>query len=282
MKKIIFAIHMMVLCNAAWSQMDTSRHVMLLKDGTKIYGYVKEEHIDTLYFLSTLMGDLAIPRSKIKDYYKQTNIITPAKVAIYNDRYFLCESAYGVKANTGYIASSEIYVNKAAYGVTDLFSIEAGSTYNADLEGIQAYLGGKYSFIMNQNLRAAYRIMIGKEVNNDNSMQYRHEAILTFGSRTSNLSISYYYHRGAIGYEESIKRRHFFSLSSRYQFTRNLSFVFENIFVNKNILLANIGISKDFLQSNWSIGISTLGWLPTSKADTRLILPYMGVKIQMH
>jgi hypothetical protein len=262
MKKIITAILMVALGNVTWAQMDTSRHVLLLKDGTKLYGYVKEEHSDTLYFLSTLLGDLAVPRPKIYSYYKQNNIITPSNIAIYNDRYFMCESAYGLQANTGYITSSEIYINKAAYGVTDLFSVEVGSSYNADLDGILAYLGGKYSIILNQNLRVAYRIMIGTGVEDDNPLQYRHEAMLTYGNRISNISISYYYEKASIRFYDLVKRNHFFSLSGRYQFTNNLSFVFENIIANKNILLANIGISKDYLGKNWSIGLTTVGWLP--------------------
>lgn len=277
MKKII-VLFIVLLQHTASAQMDTSRHVMHLKDGTKIFGYVKEEHADTLYFLSILLGDLAVPRSKIHDYYKENNIITPSKRATYNDRYFMCESAYGLKAKTAYLTSSEFYINKAAYGITDLFSIEVGSSYNTDLDGLITYLGGKYTFVLSQNFRLAYHLMIGKEVYDFNPLLYRHEAILTYGSPTANLSFSYYYQKSSIRYDDLVIRNHFFSLSGRYQFTHNLSFVFENIIANKNVLLANIGISKDYLKSNWSLGLTTVGWLPYSKVDRRVLLPYVGVK----
>lgn len=100
-------------------------------DGNEFVGLVEAEDSVQIVVETTLLGKVTIPRTSIKTMtWQKTSNIKAGKLWFENPqstRYFWSPNGFGLKKGEGYYQNIWVLWNQASVGVTDFFSIGAGT-----------------------------------------------------------------------------------------------------------------------------------------------------------
>ena len=235
MKKIVFTIALGLMIIGANAQTDVvgKKYIYEFRDGTTIIGTFVKDEAGNIY-ISELDGkETYIPRVMVAQIHEVTddNIKNGEYwfPNLHDSRYFFSPSAFGLEKGEGYFGQSYWVMWQAQYGITDEFSIGAGTT----LWGFPATLNAKYSFNIKNDINAAMGwfwvgdLFYGSGRGSILNMPY---AVITKGSKENNITLGASYNFGGLdddNDEVDFKERLVLNAGGTFRMGRRFSFVFE-------------------------------------------------------
>jgi hypothetical protein len=157
MKKIVFTIVFGLTILIANAQTDVvgKKYIYEFRDGTTIIGNFIKDEAGNIYITELDGKETYIPRVMVAqihelsdENFKNGEYWFPN---LHDSRYFFSPSAFGLEQGEGYFGHSYWVMWQAQYGITDEFSIGAGTT----LWGFPGTLNAKYSINIKEDINAA-------------------------------------------------------------------------------------------------------------------------------
>ena len=237
MKKLIFTIALALglLTTNAQTDVVGKKYIYEFRDGTTIIGtFVKEDggniYINNLEGKETYLPSVMVAQiNEVSDEnFKNGEYWFPN---LHDSRYFFSPSAFGLEQGEGYFGHSYWMLWQAQYGITDAFSIGAGTT----IMGFPGTVNTKYSFNIKEDLNAAIGwFWVGDlfgysdgEVTSLLNMPY---AVVTKGSKENNITLGAAFNL-ANPFEDNLDvepvQRLVLNVGGTYRMGRRFAFVFE-------------------------------------------------------
>ena len=196
MKKIIFTISLALGLLFASAQTDIvgKKYIYEFRDGTTIIGTFVKDEAGNIYINDMEDKETYIPRVMVAQIHevndenlKDGEYWFPN---LHDSRYFFSPSAFGLEEGEGYFGHSYWILWQAQYGITDEFSIGAGTT----LFGFPGTVNAKYSFNIKKDLNAAIGWfwvgdLFGYSNGNVSSLINMPYAVVTKGSKENNITL---------------------------------------------------------------------------------------------
>jgi len=196
MKKIIFTISLALGLLFASAQTDIvgKKYIYEFRDGTTIIGTFVKDEAGNIYINDMEDKETYIPRVMVAQIHevndgnlKDGEYWFPN---LHDSRYFFSPSAFGLEKGEGYFGHSYWILWQAQYGITDEFSIGAGTT----LFGFPGTVNAKYSFNIKKDLNAAIGWfwvgdLFGYSDGNVSSLINMPYAVVTKGSKENNITL---------------------------------------------------------------------------------------------
>ena len=245
MQNIILTIAILVLTNISiFSQTNEvgEKYIYEFRDGTTIIGTFIKDEAGNIWIKELDGKETYLPRVMVAQIHKVTdNNLKDGEYwfpNLHDSRYFFSPSAFGLEEGEGYFGHSYWMLWQAQYGVSDNFSIGAGTTPF----GFPASLNAKFS--MNISTDISYALgwfwvgdlfgTTGGEMGSLLNMPY---AVITKGSKENNITLGAAYNfatpfgEGANGY---YRNRVVLNTGGTYRLGRRFSFVFEAWILNSS------------------------------------------------
>lgn len=259
-------------------------------DGNFYTGKLLKETAKIIRIKTESAGNITIKKKKIKsidfDYNPDKKPEVKSKdskgLKDYPSRYFLGTSGYNLKKGEGYYANSMLFFNEFNYGLSDYFSIGAGTIplFLFDGAPTPVWLKTKISFPFVENkVNVSGGVMAGTAIGLDDievvpTWLY---AAGTFGSRDNNVtfSLNYIYDREG-GWSPAI-----FSLSGKYKITSKTFLMEDSYFIIDEFNSAFISL-VGFRTMFKGVTLDYGGTIPIAGdiIDFDLyVIPYLGIKI---
>jgi len=252
----------------AQQALDSTRLVRInMNDGAEFIGNIVNENDTSLQFLTGKYGQLSILK---KDITKVTEIdrnsVVKGKIWAKNPqstRYFFMPNGYGLQKGEGYYQNIWVLFNQASVGVTDYFSIGAG-TVPMFLFGtgvIPVWIVPKFSVpVVKDQFNLGVGAFAGTVIGESNSGFGILYGLATVGNRNTNLTLGLGY-----GYAGgSFAKTPMISLAGMARVSPKSYLLTENYFIsvgNETLSLISVG------------GRSILGKVGL---DYGLIFPFIG------
>jgi hypothetical protein len=220
---------------------DTTSNVSIrFKSGTTYIGKLRYNVHDTIAILTTDLGLIKIPYSKIN----RIDYITIRKGKAWfpqplPGRYFFSPSAFTLRPGEGYYQNTMIAVNSFNVGVTNWFSIGGGIEFFTTIASITVgdfsptfFITPKVGFKVAPNLRIGtgvlYLQLLGNEVNFANFY-----GVVTYGNEDNNITggIGWGYSKIKVVDDGAWMKKPLVTLSGTARMSRKLAFISENWFV---------------------------------------------------
>jgi len=153
---------------------------------------------------------------------------------LHDTRYFFSPSAFGLEEGEGYYSHSYWFLWQAQYGITDDFSIGAGTTPF----GIPSSVNAKYSYSINENTHSAIGWfwvgdLFGWGDGDLEALINMPYFVLTKGNRENNISFATGYNFASLDSDfEFSTERLVLNLGATYRTSRRFAFVFEGWLLN--------------------------------------------------
>ena len=196
MKKIVFTIVFGLTILIANAQTDVvgKKYIYEFRDGTTIIGNFIKDEAGNIYITELDGKETYIPRVMVAqihelsdENFKNGEYWFPN---LHDSRYFFSPSAFGLEQGEGYFGHSYWVMWQAQYGITDEFSIGAGTT----LWGFPGTLNAKYSINIKEDINAAMGWfwvgdLFGFTDGNVGSLINMPYAVVTKGSKENNITL---------------------------------------------------------------------------------------------
>ena len=198
MKKLILTTAILLLTiSSLFSQTNEvgKKYIYEFRDGTTIIGTFDREEQGNIYIKDLEGKETYLPRVMVAQIHEVTddNIKNGEYwfPNLHDTRYFFSPSAFGLEQGEGYFGHSYWMLWQTQYGITDEFSIGAGTT----IWGFPGTLNAKYSFNIKDDYNAAIGWFwvgdlfgwSGGEMGSLLNMPY---AVITKGSKENNISLA--------------------------------------------------------------------------------------------
>lgn len=131
-----------------------------LRDGSVLYGRVVEETTDRVVLLTIAGARVELARAQIESMRRTSGRAVNGAFWVEDPnatRLFFTSTARPLRKGSGYIASFELFLPLVAYGLTDRFTIAAGTPILPDAIGRVWYIAPKYTL----SLRERSAIAVG-------------------------------------------------------------------------------------------------------------------------
>ena len=197
MKKIILtAAILLFTISSIFSQTNEvgKKYIYEFRDGTVIIGTFDRSEEGNIYIKDLEGEEVYIPKVMVA----QTHEVTDDNIKngeywfpnLHDSRYFFSPSAFGLKEGEGYYSNSYWMLWQAQFGITDEFSIGAGTTF----WGFPSTLNAKYSFNIKDDINAAMGWfwvgdLFGWTDGDMGSLINMPYAVATKGSRENNITL---------------------------------------------------------------------------------------------
>ena len=196
MKKILLtlALGLTILIANAQTDVVGKKYIYEFRDGTTIIGTFVKDDGGNIYINNLEGKETYLPRVMVAQIHEVTDENLKGGEYwfpnLHDSRYFFSPSAFGLEKGEGYFGHSYWLLWQAQYGITDEFSIGAGTT----LFGFPGTVNAKYSFNIKKDLNAAIGwFWVGDlfgysdgEVTSLLNMPY---AVVTKGSKENNITL---------------------------------------------------------------------------------------------
>ena len=195
MKKTLLTLALGLTIIIANAQTDVvgKKYIYEFRDGTTIVGSFIKEEDGNIYITEIDDKETYIPRVMVAqihilvdDNFKNGEYWFPN---LHDSRYFFSPSAFGLEQGEGYFGHSYWLMWQAQYGITDKFSIGAGTS----VFGIPGTVNAKYSFKFKEDLNAAIGWFwvgdlfgLSEDMGTLINMPY---AVVTKGSKENNITL---------------------------------------------------------------------------------------------
>lgn len=199
----------------------------------------------------------------------------------YSSRYFICISGYNLNKGEAYYANTWIFYNDFNFGITDHFSVGAGTVPLFLFNGADSpmWLKAKLSYpIIKDKIMIAGGVIGGALVGDENISENNgiwFYGVSTFGSKSNNMTIGI---NVAKGFNSDFN--YVFSLSGIKKVSIRTFLIMDNYFkFSQKAILTMIGARTMFK----GITIDYGGVIPLSTDfDSGLyIFPYLGFKVKL-
>jgi hypothetical protein len=172
-------------------------------DGNILFGIIQQENEDRIVLRVEGIGEVTIEKSAIRNI----QILAPDRIRDgeywfenpQGTRYFFAPNAIGLRKGTGYYQNAWIFFNNVNYGLTDNFSIGAG-TVPVFLFGVTAlpiWVLPKLSIpVASENLHIAAGALIGGVIGEGSTGFGLAYGNATYGNRDKNLTVGLGYGYG--------------------------------------------------------------------------------------
>jgi len=196
MKKILFtiALGLIIICVNAQTNEVGKKYIYEFRDGTTIIGTFVKDEGGNIYINDLEGKETYLPRVMVA----QIHAVTGDNIKggeywfpnLHDSRYFFSPSAFGLEKGEGYFGHSYWMLWQTQYGITDEFSVGAGTT----LWGFPGTVNAKYSFNIKDDYNAAIGWFwvgdlfnyTGGEMSSLLNMPY---AVVTKGSKENNITL---------------------------------------------------------------------------------------------
>ena len=193
MKKIIFTISLALglLFASAQTNVVGKKYIYEFRDGTTIIGTFVKDEAGNIYINDMEDKETYIPRVMVAQIHEVTDDNIKGGEYwfpnLHDTRYFFSPSAFGLEKGEGYFGHSYWMLWQTQYGITDEFSIGAGTTP----WGFPATLNAKYSFNIKGDINAALGwFWVGDLFWGSNeSLLNMPYAVITKGSKENNITL---------------------------------------------------------------------------------------------
>jgi len=247
-KALLFIIAFFVF-NSSFAQTNEvvgKKYIFEFRDGTVIIGVFEKKENGNIYIKSEKGEDIYIPSVMIAQSHEVTNNNLRNGEYwfpnLHNTRYYFAPSAFGLREGEGYFSNVFGLLWQVQFGITDDFSLGAGSS----IIGFPATWNAKYCFNVFEDLNSALGYFwVGDLFNildNDNrsfvSMPY---AVFTKGSKENNLTLGLGYNladswihnnRDAVKEKINLLERVTLNAGGTVRLSRRFSFIFEGWLFN--------------------------------------------------
>ena len=196
MKKLLFtiALGLMIISVNAQTNEVGKKYIYEFRDGTTIIGTFVKDEGGNIYINDLEGKETYLPRVMVAQIHEVTddNIKNGEYwfPNLHDTRYFFSPSAFGLEKGEGYFGHSYWLMWQAQYGITDEFSIGAGTTP----WGFPSSLNAKYSFNINKDLNTALGWfwvgdLFGYTDGEMGSLLNMPYAVITKGSKENNITL---------------------------------------------------------------------------------------------
>ena len=239
MKKLVFTIAFGLGLLLANAQTDVvgKKYIYEFRDGTTIIGSFIKDEAGNIYITEMDGKETYIPRVMVaqihevsEDNFKNGEYWFPN---LHDSRYFFSPSAFGLEKGEGYFGHSYWLLWQAQYGITDEFSIGAGTT----LFGFPGTVNAKYSFNVKADLNAALGWfwvgdLFGYTAGSMSSLINMPYAVVTKGSKENNITLGAAYNLATPleewrNSEVEPSKRLVLNAGGTFRMGRRFAFVFE-------------------------------------------------------
>ena len=239
MKKILFtiALGLIIICVNAQTNEVGKKYIYEFRDGTTIIGTFVKDEGGNIYINDSEGKETYLPRVMVA----QIHAVTDDNIKggeywfpnLHDTRYFFSPSAFGLEKGEGYFGHSYWMLWQTQYGITDEFSVGAGST----LWGFPGTVNAKYSFNIKDDYNAAIGWFwvgdlfnfTGGEMSSLLNMPY---AVITKGSKENNITLGAAYNLATpfqVSRDTEVvqSERLVLNAGGTYRLPRRFAFVFE-------------------------------------------------------
>jgi hypothetical protein len=256
-----------------------------LKDGNTVQGKLITRNGDTVVIETATLGTLNINIKSIKSI----TVLDAQRLKdgqywfenSHSTRGFFVPTGYGLRKGEGYYSNIYLFLNSAAYGFTDNFTVGVGSDVLTIFSGnppILMYITPKFSFQASDNFSYGVGVLaasIGTDLFSFDGYDKRSsEGIVygvgTFGSRDNNISLAFGY-----GYSgNDWAKRPVATISGQYRVARNVGLMTENYILSE----AFVGVTGGrFMNSNFSFDLGLMYASGIGSSLTVFPLPFLGI-----
>ena len=226
-----------------------------MRDGNTLQGKIIEKRGDTLVIETTTLGLLNVSTKNVKNIIPlDNNRFVKGEFWFENPhgtRGFFAPTGHGLRKGEGYYSNIFLFINSAAYGFTDNFTVGVGADVFTIFTGnapLMLYVTPKLSFKAGKNFSYGVGVLAGSFGWNDErtgaGIVY---GIGTIGDRDKNASIGLGY-----GYADGkLADRPVVTLSGQYRAGRKVSLMTENyilpggFFGTTGVRLMNVNFAFD-------------------------------------
>lgn len=250
-------------------------------DGNEYVGKLISRDNDAVVLNTTQLGNITIKTKDIKSMSLVVNVKVQ-KGRYYFDnpqssKYFFSQSGYGVKKGEGYYTNAWIFFNEVTYGVTNNFSISAGTIPLFLFAGTSTpvWINPKVSLPVvkdkvNLGIGAYVGTIIGEE-NTSFSFLYGNS---TFGSRDKNITLGFGW---GIGNGE-ISSTPLVTLAGMLRVSQRWYLMTENHFLTVDSETGGV-LSFGARYAARRVGIDFGLFLPVGTGGTFLAAPWLGINV---
>jgi len=232
---------MIISVNAQTNEVG-KKYIYEFRDGTTIIGTFVKDEGGNIYINDLEGKETYLPRVMVAQIHEVTddNIKNGEYwfPNLHDTRYFFSPSAFGLEKGEGYFGHSYWLMWQAQYGITDEFSIGAGTTP----WGFPSSLNAKYSFNINKDLNTALGWfwvgdLFGYTDGEMGSLLNMPYAVITKGSKENNITLGAAYNLATPfddwgDTEVEPSKRLVLNAGGTYRLSRRFSFVFEAWLLN--------------------------------------------------
>jgi hypothetical protein len=245
---------------SAQKKTEPDKSVMVeMRDGNNIMGTLKGRQGDTVTVESTTLGTL---RLNIKNIKSITALdAQQLKKGVYwfdnphATRGFFAPTGFNLRKGEGYYNNVFLFLNSAAYGFTDNFTVgvgaEVATLFSGNLPAL-LYITPKLSFKGGKNFTYGVGILAGSfGLNTDRATAGILYGVGTFGNRDKNFS-------AALGYgfaNGTLAKRPVVTLSGQYRVAKKVGLMTEN-YILPEVQFGVTGVR--LMNSNFSFDIGAM------------------------
>lgn len=245
---------------SAQKKAETVKNVMVeMRDGNSIIGILKARQGDTVVVESTTLGTLNLNIKNIKSITALDAQQLKSGVYWFENphatRGFFAPTGFNLRKGEGYYSNVYLFLNSAAYGFTDNFTVGVGADVFTLLSGnlpALLYVTPKLSFKGGKDFTYGVGILAGSfGFNTERATAGILYGVGTFGNRDNNFS-------AALGYgfaDGTLAKRPVVTLSGQYRLARKVGLLTEN-YILPEVLFGITGAR--FMNSNFSFDVGLM------------------------
>jgi hypothetical protein len=198
---VLFILAVFYFCTGyGQNQPDTITYRIETNDGSTFVGHIIEEDSQALTLKTTAYGEIKIPHKNIKSKVTTNENRKGDREFwlpnVQSSSYFLVPNAYGLKKGSAYYKNVWILFNQFTYGITDNFSIGAGTVPLFLFGGSSTpfWITPKLSIpLVQDQINIAAGALLGTVAGEDHASYGLLYGTSTFGSRDQNVSLGLAY-----------------------------------------------------------------------------------------
>jgi hypothetical protein len=278
---LVFLCMLLSLKGFSQEKKDTLYRVVT-NDGNEYVGKIVSRDADAIVLSTTQLGNITIRTVDIKSIRSLTDV-RMEKGKIYFDypqasKYFISQSAYGVKKGEGYYSNAWIFFNEVTYGVTNNFSITAGIVPLFLFSGAETpvWINPKLSIPLS---RDKVNIAVGAYVGTVLGLEESNFAFLygnsTFGNRDKNITLGLGW--GVAGGE--VASTPLITVAGMLRISQRWYLLTENQFLNLEDGDGISFISGGARYAARKLGIDFGLFLPLTEDAELFALPWLGINV---
>lgn len=268
---------------SAQKKVEQPKNVLVeMRDGNSINGILKGRQGDTVVVESTTLGTLNLNIKNIKSITALS--AEQIKNGVYwfenphASRGFFVPTGFNLRKGEGYYSNVFLFLNSAAYGFTDNFTIGVGGDAFTLVTGnapFVIYITPKFSFQGGKDFTYGVGVLAGSfGFNTERTTAGIAYGIGTFGNRDNNFSLGLGYGFSGGGWS----KQPVVTVSGQWRAARKISLMTEN-YVLPGVVFGTTGIR--LMNSNFSFDIGAMyGGLFGEVSGTGILpFPFLGVAL---